>query len=104
MRLGKKLPFDLRGAQRDIARDKSGLGVADDAGTRNSRGVIVPGMPAEPSVQGVPSAVERTAVVVLGERTGRSYFRHVGGRPASSSSPATSRAGAAAQASKRSQS
>src|SRR4249919_12350 len=104
LRLGKKCSLDLRGAQRHVSDDQSSGHVAHDAGSRNARGVIVPGVADKPSVQRIPSAIEPTAIVFFREGPRWRYFRHVGGRFASSFSAGTSRAGFRAQASKRSQS
>jgi hypothetical protein len=101
---GKKLALNLRGAQCDEADDAPARGITDDVGARNSRGVIVPGVAVKPAVQGVAPAIEVAAVIVFGERPGRRYVRHVGGRSASSFTPAISRAGFAAHASNRAQS
>src|SRR6266699_2422874 len=86
MRLGEKRALDLRGAQGHVADNRSRRGVADDAGARKAGGMIVPGV-TEPSVQGIAPAVEPAAVVLLGQRSRRGYFRHVGGRLASSFRP-----------------
>src|SRR5882724_11060740 len=104
MGLGEEFTLDLPGAQCHVAGDRACLCIAEDAGARNARSVIVPGVAAEPGIQRLPPAVETAAVIFLGERPGRCYFRHVGGRLASSFRPAISRAGLAAHASKRSQS
>src|SRR5947209_5286321 len=104
MCLGKKCALDLRRAQGHVADDPPAGWIAHDAGARNASRVVVPGMAKKPSIQGIPTAIEAAAVVRFGERAGRGYFRHVGGRFASSFRPATSRAGFRAQASKRSQS
>src|SRR5882672_5180133 len=61
-------------------------------------------MSPQPCVQRLSAAVEMGAIVALQQWTRRRYFRHVGGRRASSLMPASSRAGFAAQASNRSQS
>src|ERR1700753_3285925 len=104
MRLGKEFALNLSCAQRHIAHDRSRICVIDDGCAGNAADVIVPSVASEPSIERVPPTIELAAIVVLREWTRWPYFRHVGGLRASSLSPATLRAGFAAQASNRSQS
>ncbi len=102
--LRQKLALDLRGAQGDVPHDQIRPSVADDAGARNSGGMIVPGVPLKPHIQRVSAAIEMAALVLRREWSRRRYFRHVGGLRASSLSAGTARPGLAAHASKRAQS
>jgi hypothetical protein len=65
--LGQESPLDLCGAERDVANDPPRREIRDDVHPRHTAGVIGPGMPAEPCVQGVPAAIEQPPVVVLGQ-------------------------------------
>src|SRR5690348_7061990 len=102
--LGAKFTFDVRGAQSNIADDQLALGVADHADARDTRSMIMPRMALEPAIERFPAAIERAALVILGERPRRLYLRHVGGLRASSLSDGMDRVGLAAHDSKRAQS
>jgi len=104
VRFGEEFALDLSSAQRHITGNQSGADVTDHADARYSCRVIVPGVTAEPAIQRVPPTIEMASLIVFQERAWRRYFRHVGGLPARSLSPAIWRAGFDAQASNRSQS
>ena len=84
MRLRQERAFDLRRTQGDVANDLAGRGIADDIGAGDAGRVVRPGSLTEPIVEGVATAIEATAVVVLGKRSRRRYRCHVGARAASS--------------------
>src|SRR5216683_6605490 len=64
MRLGEELAFDLGGAQGHVTDDQLCAGIADDAGARNTRRMIVPCMPMKPSFERVSPAIELAAIIV----------------------------------------
>src|SRR5258708_40215315 len=54
-RLGKERPFDLPGAERNVADDPARFDMLDHAHSRRAADVVAPAMAAEPCVPG-PSA------------------------------------------------
>lgn len=76
LRLGKERALDLRGAESHIADDPSRRGVGDHIDARSAASLIGPRMASEPDVEGFPAAIEKIAIVILGQRTWRLH-RHV---------------------------
>src|SRR3954469_9232725 len=100
----EKRALNLRSAQAYVADDPAARSLANYARARDARRMVVPCVALKPSIQRIPPAIEPAAIVRFDKRSRWRYFRHVGGRFASSFSAATSRAGFLAQASKRAQS
>ncbi len=96
--------LDLGRRQTDEAGDSATGAIDHDADTRGARLLIAPGVAAEPLVQGLSSAIESLSVIVGRERARGRYFIHAGGVAARRRKAGISLAGAAAQASNRSQS
>jgi hypothetical protein len=71
LRFGQERALDLGGAQRHVADDAVRRDLGNDVHARGATGLIGPGTAAKPGVEGFASAIERTAIIILGQRTRR---------------------------------